>query len=135
MGASVSTSNTVLDSLNNVAINVMAQNSTTASTTSTQTNTVDLSGNVNTTVKLGDISQANTSNISVSALMASVQNGNLQTQLTTALSSAISQQQAMAIVSANVANVSEVVKNNVNANITQQNFQNIITQSAIHDFS
>lgn len=123
MGGQNSKTDVLKQVLNEVSVNVLNRNSSSATGFIEQKNELLLTGNQGGKIK--GFSQANSAQINISAISSSAASGNLQSDLTASLSEAINQEAASIGYTANKTRVRSVVKNVIDSNITVENLQNI----------
>lgn len=127
MGANESKQKILNEMLNEVAVNVMNRNSSNATGAITQENSLVLNNLKKS--RISGISQLSSSKINVTALQTSTASGSLQSDLTAALTNKIMQETPqLGIANKSEQEVSTIVRNNINAKITQENLQKIAAE-------
>ena len=135
MGGTVSSQKILNEVISNTMMNSMMENSTAVSASSDQSNVMNISGNTSTAkdmfgntikVSISNIAQENSSKINVSALSNAASNGSLQADMMSKLDTALQQQiPALQIGTRLKQDVSNIIKNNIDVNISVKNLQNI----------
>lgn len=123
MGGQNSKTDVLKEVLNNVSINVFNRNSSSATGYIDQSNRAEIIGN--TGGNISGIEQVNSSIINVSAVSDAVSKGDLQSDLTAAITESISQEAPAIGYSANQTNVHSIVKSVIDSKITNESIQNI----------
>lgn len=126
MGGNASKQQIINEMLNQVSIEVLTRNSSNASASSDQENTVVISNVKGSTIE--GVTQINTSKINVAALQKSVQEGKLQSDLVSTLTNKVMQEApALGIANKTEQEVKNIVKNEINAKMNTENLQSIAT--------
>jgi hypothetical protein len=135
MGGTQSSQKVLNEVISNTMMNSMMENSTTVSASSDQKNTMSIVGNKSTAKDMfgnvikstiSNIAQENSSKINVSALSNAASNGSLQADMMSKLDTALQQQiPALQFGTQLKQDVSNIVKNNIDVNISVKNLQNI----------
>lgn len=124
MGNNTSSQKMLNETMNTVSLQVLNENSTNITASSDQENDLTIAGN--TGGKISGISQVNSSKINVAALAQSVNDNKLQADLASKLTSAL--EQKLPVLTSNSKtnqDVQNIVRNNINQNITTKNMMNI----------
>lgn len=125
MGGNQSTQDILNQTINNVAINVMSENSTDISSLISTSNVIDLSNNVG-DATITNILQSNTSKINISSLAQLNTNATLQAELISKLSSAVEQKvPTLAVDSNTTQKIQNIIQNNVKQNMSIKNLTKI----------
>ncbi len=124
MGGNTSKQKIINQMLNEVSVEVMNRNSSSAASSIEQENSLVFS-NIKDS-KISGISQVSSVKINVSALQTSAAKGDLQSDLTAALTNKVMQEApALGIANKTEQEVQNIVKNKIGAKITNENLQNI----------
>lgn len=135
MGGNVSSQKILNETISNTILNSMIENSTTIAVSSDQSNKLTISGNKSTAKdvfgnviksSISNIAQNNSTKINVSALSNAASNGSLQADMMSKLDTALKQQVPALQVNTKLSqDVKNIVKNNIDVNISVKNLQNI----------
>jgi hypothetical protein len=124
MGGNTSKQKIINEMLNQVSVEVMTRNSSSASASSDQENKLVISNVKGSTIS--GITQISTSKINVTALQKSVSEGKLQSDLVASLTNKVMQEAPqLGIATKSEQEVRNIVKNNIDAKINNENLQNI----------
>lgn len=125
MGGNVSKQEVLNETLNQIQIDSMTKNSTSANANVKQDNTIDLSNNAGTANIVG-YTQSNINKINLSALAQTTNNASLQADLVSKLSAAVSQTApTLAINSSTTQTVTNQIKNVIGVSMSTQNLSSL----------
>jgi uncharacterized Tic20 family protein len=131
MGASESSQKTNQQTLNDVTTQVMASLTSSGGSSTSSTNTLTISGNTGSDIS--DITQSNVSKINMSMMATLTANNKLQTELTNALTSKISQDQDTFGISMQKSDIQNKVQTVVNTKITNDSVSSLINQVTLQN--